>query len=491
MTTFADLRAYLDALDTLGDVHPIKRPVSPHLEAAAITRRSTEQRFPLPLFQTVEGVEPGFRLAGALGALSSVPGHPFARLALALGLPHTVTSTELVNHLIAGRARPPLPPAVGSSAGAPCKQNILLGADARLDKFPTPLIHQADGAPYLNTWGVVVAKTPDGRWTNWAVSRVMMLDNHHLTGLVLPQQHLGLIWQEWEKIGKPMPYALVQGGDPGVPVVGGMTLPAGADEVAFLGALRGEPVRLVRCETVDLDVPVGAEVVIEGHLSVARDATEGPFAEFHGWALEETSQQPVFSVDAITHRDDPIWPLCAAGRPVDDSHVSPALAISAELVDILRAAGLPINCAWMPLDAACHWTIITVPEDWRSSLPGASTADFVHRIGEVMSQSRAGRLCPVTYVLDDDIDPSNNSDVLWALGTRIHPALRQDSWPGPIMPWYPCYTEEELHSGHGPTVIHDGLLPPVGGGRVPPATFEGVYPPDLRARVLAAEADAP
>jgi 4-hydroxy-3-polyprenylbenzoate decarboxylase len=269
----------------------------------------------------------------------------------------------------------------------------------------------------------------------------MMIDNYHLTGLVLPQQHLGMIWQEWEKIGEPMPYALVQGGDPELAVVGGMTLPAGADESAYLGALYGGPVEVVRCETNDLDVPYGAEVVIEGHLSVHRDATEGPFAEFHGWALAETSPRPVFSVEAVTYRDEPIWPLCAAGRQ-------------------------------------------------RASLPGLSSAGFIHRIGEVMNGCRVGRMCPATFVLDDDIDPADDSDLLWALGTRIHPARRQESWPGPIMPWYPCYTEEELHAGHGSIVVHDGLLPPVGAGRARPATFEGVYPPDIRARVLAAEADA-
>jgi len=490
MTRLNDLRAYLDALEALGDLRRIDRPIDPHLEAAAVTRRSTEQRRPAPLFETVIGVDPGFRLAGALGALSSVPGHPYARLALSLGLPHTATAAHIVDHLVAARARAPIAPKLVPSDGAPCKDHVLLGAAARLDRFPRPLIHQNDGAPYLNTWGVIVARTPDGRWTNWSISRVMMIDNYHLTGLVLPQQHLGMIWQEWEKLGEPMPYALVQGGDPGLAAVGGMTLPAGADEGAYLGALYGEPVEVVRCETIDLEVPYGAEVVIEGHLSAHRDATEGPFAEFHGWALAETSPQPVFSVEAITYRDEPIWPLCAAGRPVDDSHLAPTAGVSAELVATVRGAGLPVSTAWLPLGTACHWMVITVPGDWRASLPGVSSAEFVHRIGEVMNGCRVGRMCPATFVLDDDIDPANDSDLLWALGTRIHPALRQESWPGPIMPWYPCYTEEELHAGHGSIVTHDGLLPAVGEGRVPPATFEGVYPPELRARVLAAEADA-
>jgi 3-polyprenyl-4-hydroxybenzoate decarboxylase len=95
-------------------------------------------------------------------------------------------------------------------------------------------------------------------------------------------------------------------------------------------------------------------------------------------------------------------------------------------------------------------------------------------------------MCPVTYVLDDDIDPSNTSDVLWALGTRTHPNLRQENWPGKILPWYLCYSEEERHHGQGSTVIHDCLLPPIEDEHVRPATFDNLYSAALRSRVVAA-----
>lgn len=488
MSEITDLRAYLSELEALGDIERISREVDPKLEAAAVTRLSTERRRPAPFFENISGVAEGFRMIGAPGALSSSPGHPLARISLSLGLPHATTAAELVAHLAEAGSKPPLPPRRVDAASAPCKQNILLGEDASLDRFPIPFVHQDDGGPYVNTWGVIAARTPDGRWTNWSISRVMMIDGQHMTGLVLPSQHIGMVWQEWEAIGEPMPYAMVQGGDPGIAAVGGMTLPAGVDEVAYLGALLGRPVDVVPCETNDLVVPASAEVVIEGHLSASRDAVEGPFAEFHGWALPETSPQPLFSIEAITYRDDPIWPLAAAGRPVDDSHVAPAAGISAEVVTILREAGLPVTTAWLPLGAACFWTVITVPQNWRDALPGMDTARFVHRIGEVLNGNRVGRLSPVVYVLDDDVDPSNDSDLLWALGTRVHPYLRQEQWYGPIMPWYPCFLEEELHSGWGAVVVHDALLPAVGSGRVPQASFDGVFPADLRARVLADEA---
>jgi UbiD family decarboxylase len=487
MARIKDLREYLSVLESLDDLEHIDRRVSPVLEAAAITRWSTEQRRPAPMFDNVEGVAPGFRLLGAAGALSSDRRHPLARVALSLGLSHNVTTRLLVEHVAQAHQRPPIPPKLIPADSAPCKQNILLGEQASLDRFPIPLVHQDDGGRYVNTWGIIVARTPDGRWTNWSISRIMMIDGRHMTGLVLPQQHIGVIWGEWEKIGEPMPFAVVQGGDPGVPMIGGMPIPADVDEGSFLGTLYGEPVEVVKCEIVDLEVPATAEVVIEGYLSVTRDATEGPYAEFHGYALPETSPEPVYTIEAITHRDNPIWPVTSTGRPPDDSQIAPAVGVSAELLALLRNAGLPITTAWLLVDTACHWMIITVPRDWSDVLPGTSTAEFVHRIGELMSTNRVGHMCPITYVLDDDIDPSNVSDVLWALGTRIHPHLRQEQWQVPILPWYQCYSEEERHSGRGPIVVHDGLLSPVGDGRPRPATFDSLYPPEIRERVLATE----
>jgi UbiD family decarboxylase len=487
MARIKDLREYLSVLESLDDLEHIDRRVSPVLEAAAITRWSTEQRRPAPMFDNVEGVAPGFRLLGAAGALSSDRRHPLARVALSLGLSHNVTTRLLVEHVAQAHQRPPIPPKLIPADSAPCKQNILLGEQASLDRFPIPLVHQDDGGRYVNTWGIIVARTPDGRWTNWSISRIMMIDGRHMTGLVLPQQHIGVIWGEWEKIGEPMPFAVVQGGDPGVPMIGGMPIPADVDEGSFLGTLYGEPVEVVKCEIVDLEVPATAEVVIEGYLSVTRDATEGPYAEFHGYALPETSPEPVYTIEAITHRDNPIWPVTSTGRPPDDSQIAPAVGVSAELLALLRNAGLPITTAWLLVDTACHWMIITVPRNWSDVLPGTSTAEFVHRIGELMSTNRVGHMCPITYVLDDDIDPSNVSDVLWALGTRIHPHLRQEQWQVPILPWYQCYSEEERHSGRGPIVVHDGLLSPVGDGRPRPATFDSLYPPEIRERVLATE----
>lgn len=485
MTHLADLRAYLDALRAIGDLKTVGRPVRADLEAAAITRRSYEQRTAAPYFPEVVEDGIGMRFFGAPAGLSSRADMPLARLALSVGLPPETGGGELVEHLVRTRDAKPVPPVTVARERAACKENVLLSADATLDRFAIPRIHEQDGGDYLNTWGVIVAKTPDGSWTNWSITRIMKLDGKRMTGLVIPPQHIGLMWEAWAERGEPMPYALVQGGPPSVPFVGGIPLPRDIDEAGYIGALHGEPLEVVRCETVDLEVPAHAEVVIEGHLSIGRDSLEGPFGEYAGYASTHTSHQPVFTVEAITHRDAPIWPVVAEGRPPDEYHTVTGTGRAAKELYALRAAGLPITTVWVPYAAAMHWAVVTVPDDWRERLPGADTTELVRRIGEVMHNSgNPSAMMPVTYVLDDDIDPSNEADLLWALGTRLHPRDRRQFWEGRVLPFMTSYSKEERAAQKGPSVVVDGLLPAWGDGRLNHASFAQAYPEDVRRRVL-------
>jgi 4-hydroxy-3-polyprenylbenzoate decarboxylase len=154
---------------------------------------------------------------------------------------------------------------------------------------------------------------------------------------------------------------------------------------------------------------------------------------------------------------------------------------------LLQDSGLPIASARLLVDTACHWLVVTVQQGWRETNPGVESSELIHRIGQAMSANRVGRMCPVTYVLDDDIDPTSIDDVLWALGTRVHPNLRQESWEVTILPWYLCYTDHERHTAKGSIVVHDCLLPQIDDPRVKPATFDSQYPAELRNRILANE----
>lgn len=483
MTPIRDLRDYVEALEKLGDIRNIDRSVDPHLEVGAVIRRSYETQAPAPLFTNVEGTAPGYRLLGAPGALSSAPGLPNARIAISLGLAPESKAADIVKALADARTREPVAPLLVETG--PVKENILLGDDATLDRFPTPLLHAGDGGPYVNTWGTIVARTPDGSFTNWSIARIMMIDGKHMTGLVVHPQHIAYVWQQWADLGKPMPFALVQGGPPVLPFVSGMPLPDGVEEAGYIGALTGQPVELVQCETVDLQVPARAEIVIEGHLSAERTGLEGPMGEYSGYRPNGTSMQPVYTVEAITHRDDPIWPTVVEGEPVDEFHTATGLTLAAEALTQLWGAGLPVGSAWMPFEAASHLLVVSVAADWRERLPEVTTAELTQRIHDVLSAQRFAYLVPRTVVLDDDVDASNVAETMWALATRVHPTGRRLVRTGKTLPLLSCYTPEERHSWTGDHITYDALLPAAEEGRESRSSFRHVFPKDVQERVLA------
>lgn len=478
MTRAKDLREYLAALDELGDVRRVDAEVPQGLEIGAFIRRSCETRAPAPLFNNISGTESGFRLLGAPGALSSAAGRPLARIALSLGMSPDAGAHEIVQALAAARDREPVAPKQVRTA--PCKQNVLLGEDASLARFPTPLLHEGDGGPYVNTWGTIVVRSPEGDWVNWSIARIMMLDDKHLTGLVMRPQHIEKAWRMWAERGEPMPFALVQGGDPALPFISGMPLPDEVDEPGFLGALFGEPMEVVAAETVDLQVPAGAEIVVEGHVSVQRDADEGPMGEYAGYAPADTTKQPTYTVEAITHRDRPIWPTVVEGEPVDEFHTATGLTMAAEVYALLRRAGLPVATAWSPFESASHVMVISVQPDWRDELPGVSSAELTRRISDAIDEFRSQHLIPRTFVLDDDVDPSDVAELLWALSTRCHPEDFRVARHGEVLPLLTCYTHEERHAQHGAKVVHDCLLPAEGHGRERRSSFRHIYPPEVQ-----------
>jgi UbiD family decarboxylase len=259
----------------------------------------------------------------------------------------------------------------------------------------------------------------------------------------------------------------------------------GVNEADYLGGLFGEPLELVKALTVDLEVPATAEIVIEGHVSLERDSREGPFGEMAGYLGTETSMQPTFHVEAITHRDDPIWPLVAEGRPADECHTIMSIGYSADFIVYLRAAGLPVSTVWAPPEAAGHWYVVIAPADWRDQLPGVDTEEYARRVGETLLPTKPMAMVPKLFLLDDDIDPTDLAELTWAIATRVHPARRRVVFEDQfITPVIQTYTDEEYAAGHGPKVVYDALQPPVGGGRLLHSSFAQAYPADVQQRVI-------
>ena len=415
----SSFREFIAELGKIGEIQQVDREVDWDLELGAIARRSYELRAPAPLFNSIKGIEPGFRVLAAPGGLSAQPGLTHCRIALALGLPPDTEGTEIVRRLAAARKLPPIPPRV--IATGPCKENVLTGDDVDLLRLPTPLIHQGDGGRYLQTYGLNVAKTPDGSWTNWSVNRMMLVDRNRLACLIPPTQHFGIIKGQWQEQGRPMPVAVVFGGDPGLPYVGGMPVPENVDESHFLGSYFGEPLEMVQAETVDLLVPASAEIVIEGHVSHTNGALEGPMGEYPGYLDRATAApRPVLEVSAITYRNDPILPVAVAGAPVEEDHTAAGLPIAAEMTHLLQEAGLPVTICWCVLESASHWWVVAVDPDWHDQT-GMLAGELSNQVGEIVFGTKMGFGVPKLLLIEHDIDVTDPRQVIWAFASRAHP----------------------------------------------------------------------
>jgi UbiD family decarboxylase len=486
MGRIASLRAFIDELDAIGEIQAIDAEVDWNLEIGAIIRRSYDLRAPAPLFNAITGyLGTGFRVLGAPGALSG-PDHPLARIALALGLPPRTPGTEIMEAIVAARERPGIPPVLVASADAACKENILRGERVDLYTFPTPLIHGNDGGRYIQTYGMNIARTPDGTWTNWSINRMMIAGKDRLACLIPAPQHLGVIRSQWTALGKPMPIALALGVEPGLPFVGSMPLPEGIDESHFLGALLGEPIEVVRAETVELDVPASAEIVIEGEIAFEETVMEGPFNEYPGYNSHEASPKALFRVTAITHRDNAILPVVAAGPPVEEDHTGIGTMFGGEILYQLRTAGLPVSSVWFTFESAAHWLVISVRAGWYEELQ-IHSGELAKRIGDVAFAGKAAFDVPKILLVEDDIDITDVREVVWAFATRAHPEHGEVHFANLPTEQLSVYlSPEEAHSYRSGKVIHNCLLAdrfspqdrPVKG------SFENGWPPEIQRRVL-------
>jgi UbiD family decarboxylase len=478
------LREYIDALREIGEVVEVEREVDWHLEIGAITRRVNELGAPAPLFTNIKGITPGFRVLGAPAGISSAPGRYLSRVALSLGLSATASGKEIIEALVEARDAQGIAPRIVASG--PCKEQIDLGDDVDLLKFPTPFIHEGDGGRYIGTYGTIVARTPDGSWTNWSNARVMLLDGKRMTGIVNPFQHLGMIHKLWKEQGKDMPFALCLGVDPAISFVSGMPLPKFVNESDYLGGYLGEAIDVVTCETVKLEVPSTSEIVIEGYLSANETTVEGPMGEYAGYLWPGAGEiRPVYHITAITYRHEPILPVVVAGEPVEEDHTVQGIPSAAETLVQLRQAGIPATMAWVTLEAANHWLVVTLPNTWKQQT-GLDRNTLFKTIGDTIFKSKFGAVIPKVIVLNDDIDASNTNEVIWGFATRVRPVSGEHFFNHEATsPLIAFLTADEKFAFDTTKVVYDGLAPEEWGERLPRRTsFKHNYSTELQTRVL-------
>lgn len=399
---FDDLRVFLRKLDEEGELVRVEQEVDWNEEAGAIVRRTNELGLQAVLFDHVKDY-PGWRLAGAL--MSAI-----RRVSIAMDMPANTHPRALVAEFDR-RTREPIKP-VRAQTG-PCKENILLGDEVDLFRLPAPMIHAEDGGRYLCSWHAEITKDPDSDWVNWGMYRGMILEKNKLGLLIQPNQHIGLIYyQKYEARNRPMDIAIAIGMDPMSSFVASTFFPAMVSEADMAGALRGRPVELVQCETVDLEVPATAEIVLEGKVSPHERREEGPFGEYTGYRAADRALRPVMEVTAITYRNNPILTMSCEGVPVTETHANMSISKSAALERDLRSRGFPITGVWVYPESSNQLMVVA------TKVPYANAADAV---AHAVYASPIGIHTPYLIVVPDDVDPYSWSEVMHTLSTRCHP----------------------------------------------------------------------
>lgn len=469
---YKDLRAYVDRLDQEGELNRIETEVDWDLEVGAISRRAIDRRSGVLLFERIKGYPPGYRiLANVIGP--SQPIH--ADIALALGHPKSAPVLQLIDWF-GNKTNEYIKPIVVS--WAPCKENIVKGKDVNLLELPVPRIHEIDGGRYIGTWHVDVIKDPDTGWVNWGMYRHMLHDGRTIGWLAMPAQHgPSIYYQKYEARGKPMPLAICIGTDPLSSIVAAAGVPAQTNEVDIIGALQTEPVELVKCETIDLEVPASAEIVLEGHVAPHERVMEGPFGEYTGYSAGGRAPRPVFHVECVTYRNDPIFTMSNMGKPWDESAILNSVVNSAMLGQELRKLGIPFRAVYSPPPSMSP--IVAAKSQY---------AGFIHSVASAIWGSKAGIYRPYVFLVGEDVDPTNLEEVFWCLTSRLHPSRGihvQKEAPG--QPLFPFLNQQERVSWRGARVAFDATFPADWPKEDVPTImdFENGWPGEVRQKVLA------
>jgi len=411
-----DLRTWLDAARRLHEVRDVEG-ADWDLELGTISELNVKKSGnPALLFDGVPGYPKGFRV---LTCSTSSP----ARLASILRLGEERDHHRLVQKLrgkpAQWQAQAPQFPHVRVETGA-VLENRMSAEEVDLFAFPAPRWHEHDGGRYIGTGCMVVTRDTDSDWINVGTYRVMIHDRCHVGLDMIPGKHGAIQYRKHMEAGKPFPVCIVIGADPLGYLVSGIEVPFGMCEYDYIGAILGEPVAVVGGELTGLPIPAAAEIVLEGYAEPGDERIEGPFGEFHGYYPGKAATAPAVRIDRVYFRRDPIIVGSPPAKPPNDYSYSKAVMRSALLVDALAAAGVPdVAGVWAhEIGGARMFNVVAIKQRY---------AGHARQAGHILNQCGVGAyMSRYSVVVDEDIDPSNLQEVMWAVATRTDPALDID-----------------------------------------------------------------
>ncbi|MDB5727251.1 MAG: UbiD family decarboxylase [Noviherbaspirillum sp.] len=430
------LRAWMERLEKNNEIRHITAEVDPDLETSTVNYLAGKTiGTPAILFENLKG-HSGYR------ALYNMLGSSLARICLALGEAPLTRTIDVVT-LVKNRMRTKIPPVAVDAHTAPVNQNILTGNDIDLTLFPAPRMWPLDGGRYIGTANAVITMDPETGRLNVGTYRQMIQGRNRVTVYTSPGKDAGLDRQKWWAMGKPAPVAVAYGVDPALLMVAGQSFPKSESEYDYCGGLTGQPVRLFKSELTGLMIPADAEIVAEGFFHPGDEANEGPFGEFTAYYGRTEGPCPSVSFEILRTRNDPIL-TCAlmADWPSNDAGLSYAVARAAKIWSDLDALGVPgIKGVWTPPEAVVFgMTVVSIKQLY---------AGHAAQVLALAAQCMAGAyFTKYVIVVDDDVDPFNMSEVLWAIATRSRPDqsidILRETWstfldpsqnPSAIRPW--------------------------------------------------------
>src|SRR5215813_433392 len=414
----SDLDAWLEKVEALGELKRITAEVDPDLEAATITYLVGGEKSPALLFENIKG-HPGHR------ALYNMIGCNLSRFCLMIGeqpVDHPLKAVQILQQKL-GRK---MPPKEISADQAICNQNIVEGDDIDIRIFPAQRMWPLDGGMYLGTGDAVVIKGPRevGVYTS-------------------PGKDATIDREKWWKMGKPMPIAAAYGIDPLLFLVAATSLPKTECEYHYYSGINGAPIEVFTSDLTGLPLPARAEIILEGHVYPDETFAEGPFGEFTGYYGRPSGATPYMRVERVRFRDNPTL-TCAlmADGPSNECGLFWAALRSAGIWADLQKLGVPgIMGVWsIPEAAGWGMTVVSIKQMYAGHAP---------QVMALAAQCTAGAYFgKYVIVVDEDVDPTNVSQVLWAMATRSRPAqsidILRETWstyldpslnPPEIRPW--------------------------------------------------------
>lgn len=391
-------RTFLRALEERDELIRFTKAVHPEKNMSAVEWRAYNELGKASLFTNIEGY-PGWTACSQIVA---------DRRKWAIGL--GVSADNFVQD-IAARFRKPIKATRVDPDQAPVKQVKLIGAEASLEDLPAMLVSEKDAGRFIPS-GISFVRDPETGIGNMAFHRQQIMGPDK-SGFCMVPRHTRRIYDKYSARGLPTPVAIVIGVHPAIWLASGFTTSFGLDELDLAGGLLGEPVRTVRCETIDLDVPAEAEIILEGEIVPGNHLEpEGPFGEVTGM-YPEASVSHVFRLKAITRRRDPIYYALHCGFPTTDTQSTTALGIEIATLEHLSKVDGGLDL----LDLRCLTIsgLMALVLKLRPRVAGQAKVALMAALSGPYQQPK------LAIAVDDDIDTSDLRQIFWSIATRVHP----------------------------------------------------------------------